>query len=196
VGPVGASPAVTDTCTDTPKVQFTASVTGSEPLTYAWSFGDGGTASDPRPTHKYKTSAHFPVKLTVTNSAGSATGSTTVHVGPCIGTQPTTGGANTATGGGATSAGTGTVGTVSGGTATGATAGTATGGTHPVVTATPVAAIPNVGERRARLLTDSGRATAADVAAMSTDEIAEVLKVSPELAETIRQGAREVSGKE
>jgi PKD repeat protein len=169
VGPVGASPSVTDTCTGTPAVQFTASVTGSEPLSRAWSFGDGGTSSAPQPTHQYTQPGTFTVTLAVSNSAGKASGSTQVTVNRC---------ANTTGGTGPVAPGTPTVGTVTGGTAT------------------PVAAIPNIGERRARLLTDSGRTTAADVAAMSVDEIAEVLKVSPELAEAIRLGAQEVSGKE
>ena len=38
--------------------------------TYAWEFGDGGTASGPSPEHSYSTANTFVVRLTVTDSEG------------------------------------------------------------------------------------------------------------------------------
>ncbi len=46
---------------------------GSPPLTYAWTFGDGGTSTDKNPIHQYNVSGNFTVSLTVTNQAGSNT---------------------------------------------------------------------------------------------------------------------------
>lgn len=48
-------------------------------LTYAWDFGDGGTATGAKPSHSYANSGNFNVKLTVTDTAG-ATNSSTVPV--------------------------------------------------------------------------------------------------------------------
>jgi PKD repeat protein len=39
-------------------------------LTYAWSFGDGSTATGPTPMHRYPSLGTYNVTLTVTNSAG------------------------------------------------------------------------------------------------------------------------------
>ena len=51
------------------------------PLTYAWSFGDGGTATGVSPTHTYSGPGSFPVTLTVTNSSGiSAAANTTARI--------------------------------------------------------------------------------------------------------------------
>ncbi|HXI32565.1 MAG TPA: PKD domain-containing protein, partial [Gemmatimonadales bacterium] len=41
-------------------------------LTYAWTFGDGGTATGATPTHTYADNAVFTVTLTVTDSHGAA----------------------------------------------------------------------------------------------------------------------------
>ena len=46
-------------------------------LSYAWSFGDGATASGPSPVHTYATNAAFTVTLTVTTPSGGAASSTT-----------------------------------------------------------------------------------------------------------------------
>jgi PKD repeat protein len=52
-----------------------------EPLTYAWNFGDGGTASGVSPTHTYSVLGTYTVSLTVTNTSNlSATAVTTAMV--------------------------------------------------------------------------------------------------------------------
>ncbi len=42
----------------------------NETLTYAWTFGDGGTSSDPNPTHTYTTGGLYTAELTVTDGSG------------------------------------------------------------------------------------------------------------------------------
>ncbi len=46
------------------------------PLTYAWDFGDGGTASDVKPTHAYAAAGHYAVTLTVSNGTETSTART------------------------------------------------------------------------------------------------------------------------
>ena len=56
---------------------------GGENPTYRWEFGDGTTATGPRPAHSYGTSGNYTVALTVTDGAGNAdTESVTVRVEP------------------------------------------------------------------------------------------------------------------
>ena len=67
-------------------IQFNGS--GSTPAegetitNYAWTFGDGGTATGANPTHTYTAAGSYPVTLTVTGSGGSGThsASTTANV--------------------------------------------------------------------------------------------------------------------
>jgi PKD repeat protein len=47
------------------------SVGGAGPLTHAWTFGDGGTSSDPSPTHTFPGPGVYPVTLTVTDANGA-----------------------------------------------------------------------------------------------------------------------------
>ncbi|TCO32546.1 glucose/arabinose dehydrogenase [Kribbella steppae] len=64
------------------KVDFTAAATDAEgdlPLTYAWSFGDGATATGASVSHTYTTAGSFAAKVTVTDARGAA-GSVTVTV--------------------------------------------------------------------------------------------------------------------
>jgi PKD repeat protein len=52
-----------------------------DPLTYAWTFGDGATATVASTTHTYQTAGSFTVTLTVTDSGGaSATQTTTAAI--------------------------------------------------------------------------------------------------------------------
>jgi PKD repeat protein len=41
---------------------------GTEPYTYSWDFGDGGTSMEDNPTHTYNTAGTYTVSLTVTDS--------------------------------------------------------------------------------------------------------------------------------
>jgi hypothetical protein len=50
----------------------TASDPDHDPLTYAWDFGDGVTASSSTPTHVYRSEGSFPVALTVADSRGAS----------------------------------------------------------------------------------------------------------------------------
>jgi PKD repeat protein len=67
---------------------FTDLSTGTPPLTWAWTFGDGGTATVQNPTHTYTAAGVYTVTLTVTNGAGSdtktSTGLITVNSKPVI----------------------------------------------------------------------------------------------------------------
>jgi hypothetical protein len=64
-------------------VHFTASVlSGTGPLTYSWSFGDGGTAQGQYADHIFANPGTFTTTLLVTNACGSAGRENTVVVRP------------------------------------------------------------------------------------------------------------------
>jgi PKD repeat protein len=52
------------------QVAFDATATGAAPLTFAWTFGDGGTSNLEDPTHVYAGNGCYPVTLTVSNACG------------------------------------------------------------------------------------------------------------------------------
>jgi PKD repeat protein len=53
-------------------VAFTSNVTGgTPPLTYLWSFGDGGHASSPDPKHTFVSRGSYPVTLQVSDATNS-----------------------------------------------------------------------------------------------------------------------------
>lgn len=90
-------------------VQFSSGGSGDpdgQPLTYLWTFGDGGTSNAPNPTHTYADNGTFTVKLQVTDPQGASneTGTTAniVNVPPTVqvGTMAAvpTGSASTGTG--------------------------------------------------------------------------------------------------
>jgi gliding motility-associated-like protein len=60
--PVGCNPPTT--------INFTNLSTGTGPLTYQWSFGDGGVSVLPNPSHTYLLSGTYTVRLITTNSSG------------------------------------------------------------------------------------------------------------------------------
>ena len=88
-----ASVTVTSTPTNTPPTaNFTSSTndltasftsTSSDPdgsiVSYAWSFGDGGTSTSQNPSHTYAAAGTYSVSLTVTDNGG-ATGSKSANV--------------------------------------------------------------------------------------------------------------------
>ena len=70
-------------------MRFTNLTLGSNPLSYAWDFGDGvGTSTESDPNYVYTTNGTYLVTLTVTNSLGSNSVTHPVVVEPC---QPMTG---------------------------------------------------------------------------------------------------------
>lgn len=50
---------------------FTGTAQGTGPLTYAWAFGDGGTASGQTATHSYASAGQYTVVMTVTGPCGT-----------------------------------------------------------------------------------------------------------------------------
>lgn len=59
-------------------VKFTDSSTG-DPTKWSWNFGDGNTSSSQSPSHTYYGAGTYTVNLTVTNSYGSDTASSSIH---------------------------------------------------------------------------------------------------------------------
>ena len=51
-----------------------------DPLTYLWSFGDGGTSTAQNPTHTYADNGVYPVTLTVDDGSGPQTVNTTATI--------------------------------------------------------------------------------------------------------------------
>jgi PKD repeat protein len=92
----------THTC-DAADCTFTSTSTDVAPgsiATYAWTFGDGGTADVNAPSHTYAATVptDFTVTLTVTDNEGAADVETqTVSVVPAVNTPPTAGFTHTCT---------------------------------------------------------------------------------------------------
>ena len=65
-------------------IHFTATVTGSQPITYAWDFGGAGVrgGTDTNPTFIYDEAGTYTVSLTVANGCGTDTQETVVTVEP------------------------------------------------------------------------------------------------------------------
>ncbi len=60
---------------------FTSTVSGTEPFTYSWDFGDGlGSSDQPHPVYTYTAAGEFTVTLTVENACGQDTAVTLVTV--------------------------------------------------------------------------------------------------------------------
>jgi PKD repeat protein len=62
-----------------PEVSFEDQSTNI-PTSWLWDFGDGGTATQPNPTHVFTSEGSFNVQLTVTNPIGSSTETQTVVI--------------------------------------------------------------------------------------------------------------------
>ncbi len=69
-------------------VQFTDQSTGTTPLTWSWTFGDGGTSTVQNPSHIYAAAGNYTVALTVTNVAGSNTNTKTNYITVNVGNGP------------------------------------------------------------------------------------------------------------
>ena len=69
---------------------FSANLGAASPQTaFAWQFGDGGSSSSttgPTATHVFTRAGTFTVQVTVSNSAGQVSASTTVRVASLVGT--------------------------------------------------------------------------------------------------------------
>jgi len=52
-------------------VKFSANVSGSAPMTYNWSFGDGSTSTAASPTHTFSDQGDYSVSLEVSNCGGA-----------------------------------------------------------------------------------------------------------------------------
>lgn len=61
-------------------VTFSASVNGDAPLSYAWTFGDGGTSSNASPSHTFTKPGSYTVQLNVSNKSGSDSRTMTLNV--------------------------------------------------------------------------------------------------------------------
>jgi predicted flap endonuclease-1-like 5' DNA nuclease len=173
---VVANPPRTNACPATAPVQFTATVQGTAPLTYAWNFGDGSTSSDVQPSHKYTNAGTFNAVLTVSNAAGTAEASAQVAVAPCSPNQ-------LGTAAEVTRAPTTTTRRAATDTATA----TATATTDPLLTNS------GLGPSRAATLREAGYTTPADVAKLSAEGLQRLLKVSAATAEEILKSAREAA---
>jgi len=62
------------------QVTFEAEASGSAPMTFAWDFGDGGTATGQSVSHAYAAPGNYSVTLAVDNRCGQATTEHTVTV--------------------------------------------------------------------------------------------------------------------
>ena len=59
-------------------------LSSGNPTTWSWTFGDGGVATMPYPTHTFAAAGPYQVSLTVTNAAGSSTKTQTITVAPAV----------------------------------------------------------------------------------------------------------------
>jgi|GEM_PF-1926962 PKD repeat protein len=89
IGPFEAFASATPTYGNAPlTVAFTGSSTGGDSpvVSYAWTFGDGGSSSAQNPSHTYAAAGTYAVLLTVTNASGAtATAAAVVTVfGPLV----------------------------------------------------------------------------------------------------------------
>ena len=61
-------------------ITFTADVRGTAPLTYAWDFGDGSTATGARAAHMYSEPGEYTVTLSCSNCGGTDVRTLTIRV--------------------------------------------------------------------------------------------------------------------
>ena len=63
---------------------FTATVTGGTNISYTWAFGDGSSGNGEKSSHTYAVGGVYTATVTATNSQGSQTAATVVHVANAI----------------------------------------------------------------------------------------------------------------
>ena len=66
------------------QVTFNGSASGTAPISYAWTFGDGGTGSGATVTHTYTSAGTYTVAMTASNACGTQTVQHTVIVQPVV----------------------------------------------------------------------------------------------------------------
>jgi PKD repeat protein len=71
--PPAADFSATPTSGTAPLTVAFADLSTGTPASWQWSFGDGGTAAEPNPSHQYAAVGSYTVALTATNAAGSDT---------------------------------------------------------------------------------------------------------------------------
>jgi PKD repeat protein len=64
------------------EMTFLASATGTAPISYAWDFGDGDTASGEQVLHFYDSGGVYPVTLTASNACGEQSISHSISIAP------------------------------------------------------------------------------------------------------------------
>jgi PKD repeat protein len=67
------------------QVTFSGSASGTAPISYAWTFGDGDTGNGATVTHTYTTAGTYAVGMTASNACGTQTVEHTVTVQPTVG---------------------------------------------------------------------------------------------------------------
>jgi PKD repeat protein len=63
-------------------VRFSANTSGTQPVSYSWSFGDGTTSDAANPNHTYSEAGTYTVTLDVTNCGGTVSRTMTITVTP------------------------------------------------------------------------------------------------------------------
>jgi PKD repeat protein len=66
------------------EVVFDTTVSGPEPITYTWDFGDGGTSDLEDPTHVYTEAGCYTVTLVASNAGGTDSWTEEICVAPCV----------------------------------------------------------------------------------------------------------------
>ena len=71
-------------------VTFSATVSGSDDVSYVWDFGDGATSTEANPTHHYAAAGYYTVNLTVTDNKDDTRTATFADGKDMIKIKPTT----------------------------------------------------------------------------------------------------------
>jgi PKD repeat protein len=63
-------------------VRFSANISGTQPATYSWNFGDGSSSTSANPSHTYSDAGTYTVTLEVTNCGGTVSRTMSITVVP------------------------------------------------------------------------------------------------------------------